>query len=408
MTPPAGRRAGAVPGPNGDARRSLVVANGAVEAGTSSPIILGGNGRILAIPEGEVETFDAGGRVVVPPFAEPHVHLDRAFSSAITGQNRSGSLDEGVRLFKASLSVMTVEALVPGASRALGLLEAAGVGHVRTHTAIGGALGFRAWEAVEQAASAVTGVEVRQVAMPVDSNLHHPDVGSWLREAADRGAVAVGGAPWRAEDPAKATRAAGLLAGELGIGLDLHVDETDDPRMDTLPELAAVVEEVGLGRRAVAVHCCSLAGRPETVARQEAEGLARAGVAVVICPVSNLCLQGRQAGGRGIAPVRLLREASVALGIGIDNMCDAVVAVGTGDPLRAAWLLAIGGHLTGEDDLEWLGRTVVAGNRRLCGLTDGLHPGDPADVLLIDAGSLAEAVALVPSRTRLRPWVSSR
>ncbi|HEY3240365.1 MAG TPA: amidohydrolase family protein [Acidimicrobiia bacterium] len=381
---------------------SLVVENAAVGGDRRGSIVLGPAGWILAEPEGDVTTLDAGGRVVVPTFAEPHVHLDRAFSSAITGENRSGCLDEGVRLFKAARSVMTVEALVPGASRALGLLEAAGVSHVRTHTAIGGALGFRAWEAVEQAGATFAGVEVRQVAIPVDSNLHHPEVGSWLREAADRGAVAVGGAPWRAGDPAKATRAAGELAGELGLGLDLHVDESDDPRVDTLTELAAVVEEVGLSGRAVAVHCCSLAGRPETVARREAEALARAGVAVVVCPVSNLCLQGRQTGDRGIAPVRLLREASVGVGIGIDNICDAVVAVGTGDPLRAAWLLAIGGHLTGEEDLEWIGNTVVAGNRRLCGLPEGLHPGDPADVLLLDARSLAEAVSLVPSRERLR------
>jgi hypothetical protein len=72
----------------------------------------------------------------------------------------------------------------------------------------------------------------------------------------------------------------------------------------------------------------------------------------------------------------------------------------------AAWpgvrrLLAIAGHLTGEEDLAWLGKVVVRENRRLCGLTDGLSPGDPAQVLLIDATSLSEAVALVPSRERL-------
>jgi cytosine/adenosine deaminase-related metal-dependent hydrolase len=64
-------------------------------------------------------------------------------------------------------------------------------------------------------------------------------------------------------------------------------------------------------------------------------------------------------------------------------------------------VLALGGHLTGEDDLDWLGRTVVTGNRRLCGLTDGLAPGDRADVLLLDAPTLAEAVAMVPERRRL-------
>ena len=54
----------------------------------------------------------------------------------------------------------------------------------------------------------VPGVDVRQVAMPISSNLDAREIAAWIREAADRGAVAVGGAPWRAEDPVAATRAA--------------------------------------------------------------------------------------------------------------------------------------------------------------------------------------------------------
>jgi len=381
---------------------SLVIENARADGDGLERIVLGGAGRILSDPQGDVTVVDAGGRLVVPVFAEPHVHLDRAFSTAITGWNRSGLLDEAVERFIGSIDRMTADSLMPGALRALKLLGDAGVGHVRTHTAVGGALGFRAWDAVEQAASLVPDVEVRQVAMPITSNLHQPEIASWVREAAARGAVAVGGAPWRAEDPTAATWAAAELAAELGIALDLHVDETDDPSVDTLPVLASAVESTGLGGTAIATHCCSLAGRPEAVARAEAEALGRAGVAVVVCPVSNLCLQGRRTGVRGIAPVAWLHEASVTVGVGLDNLCDVVVAVGSADPLRAAWLLAIAGHLTGERDLAWVGAAVTRGNRRLCGLPDGLSPGSPADVLMIDATSLAEAVALVPFRHRLR------
>src|SRR5207253_1318889 len=131
---------------------------------------------------------DLAGRLIVPTFAEPHTHLDRAFSSAITGWNRSGSLDEAVERFLGSIDRMTVESLAPGGRRALGLLYDAGVGHVRTHTAVGGPLGFRAWEAVEKAAT-LPGVEVRQVAMPIDSNLDAPEVAAWVREAAARPAA---------------------------------------------------------------------------------------------------------------------------------------------------------------------------------------------------------------------------
>jgi cytosine/creatinine deaminase len=345
---------------------------------------------------------DVPDRLVVPTFAEPHVHLDRAFSTAITGWNRSGSLDEAVDRFLGSIDRMTVEALAPGGRRALELLYDAGVGYVRTHTAVGGPLGFRAWEAVEKAvAAAAPGIEVRQVVMPIDSNLDHPEVGAWIREAAARGAVAVGGAPWRADDPVSATRAAAELAADLGLGLDLHVDETDDPNVDTLGVLAAAATDAQLAGRATAHHCCSLARRPEAVARAEAEQLAAAGVAVVVCPVSNLSLQGRACGARGLAPVRWLRDADVRLGIGLDNIRDVVVSVGTADPLRAAWLLAVAGHLTGEDDLEWLGNVVTSGNRVICNLPD--QPGEAGvdEFLVIEAASLAEAVALVPPRQRL-------
>ena len=343
---------------------------------------------------------DTIGGVIVPTFAEPHAHLDRAFSTAVTGWNRSGTLAEAVERFLGSIERMTVESLAPGGRRALAMLYEAGVGHVRTHTAVGGPLGFRAWEAVERA-STVPGVDVRQVAMPIDSNLGGAELAACMREAAARGAVAVGGAPWRADDPAAATRAAATLAAELGIGLDLHVDENDDPTVDTLGVLASAVEDLGLGGRATAHHCCSLAGRPETVARAQAEALAAAGVAVVVCPVSNLSLQGRTDGARGLAPIRWLRDAGVEIGIGLDNIRDVVVSVGTADPLRAAWLVAIAGHLTGEDDLEWLGRTVTAGNRRICHLPEEVKPGGIDDLLLIEAASLAEAVALVPPRQRL-------
>jgi cytosine/adenosine deaminase-related metal-dependent hydrolase len=126
-----------------------------------------------------------------------------------------------------------------------------------------------------------------------------------------------------------------------------------------------------------------------------------AGVAVVVCPVSNLCLQGRACGARGLAPIQWLRDADVRIGIGLDNIRDVVVSVGTADPLRAAWLVAVACHLTGEEDLEWLGQTVTRENRRICNLPDTVEDSGTADRLIIEAASLAEAVALVPPRQRL-------
>jgi cytosine/adenosine deaminase-related metal-dependent hydrolase len=144
-----------------------------------------------------------------------------------------------------------------------------------------------------------------------------------------------------------------------------------------------------------------MAGRPLDLARREAEALAQVGVAVIVCPISSLSLLGRRSGVRGLAPVRLLWEASVEVGIGLDNIRDVVVGVGTADPLRAGWLLALAGHLTGEEEFSRIGDMVVRVNRRICGIPEGLSPGDRADLPVVDAASLAEAVALVPARQRM-------
>ena len=113
---------------------------------------------------------------------------------------------------------MVVEALAPGATRALTMLGAKGVTHVRTHTVVGGEIGFRAWEAVELAASAVPAVQVHQVVMPLGGLVDRPNALAWAREAAARDAVALGGAPWLADDPRKATWAVAEVAAGLGIG----------------------------------------------------------------------------------------------------------------------------------------------------------------------------------------------
>ena len=53
--------------------------------------------------------------------------------------------------------------------------------------------------------------------------------------------------------------------------------------------------------------------------------------------------------------------------------------------------------------LEWLGRAVTSGNRRVCGLPPEPEPGAGGDRVVIEAASLAEAVALVPARRRAAP-----
>src|SRR5258706_13789110 len=100
--------------------------------------------------------------------------------------------------------------------------------------------------------------------MPIPSVLDDPEIAAWVREGVARGAVAVGGAPYRATDPVAATRASPELSAELGIGLALHVDESDEPGLDTPAPPASAVPECLRPERDTTLQIIDMAPPPST------------------------------------------------------------------------------------------------------------------------------------------------
>ena len=107
------------------------------------------------------------------------------------------------------------------------------------------------------------------------------------------------------------------IAAEHGLPVDLHTDETLDPAVGGLAELAELVAATGFPHPVTASHCVSLGMQPVAQQQATAELVAAAGVAVVALPATNLYLQGRdyqQAMPRGLTavprPARRRRDAS--------------------------------------------------------------------------------------------------
>src|SRR5215813_890716 len=76
-----------------------------------------------------------------------------------------------------------------------------------------------------------------------------------------------------------------------------------------------------------------------------------------------------------------------------DNVRDVFYPYGDADPLEAAWLAAISAHV---DDVEALVGGIAGGR-------SGIAVGDPADLVLVDAVSLEDALARRPAgRTVVR------
>jgi cytosine/creatinine deaminase len=351
------------------------------------------------------DVLDAHGRLVVPAMAEPHAHLDKAFL-AETIPNPTGDLIGAIVAMESHRHLITFANTVERAERAARLIVANGATAIRTHADITEGVGLQSLLAL---------VEVRQrlrdlVHIEVVALGGMPILGpegannrALLRDAIEAGADLVGGCPHLEANPAAATDFWMQVAADAGLPLDLHTDETLDPTRFALPHLAEQVLASGFPHGVSASHCVSLGMQPPDVQRRVAELVARAGVDVVALPSSNLYLQGRehqQATPRGLTAVRALLDAGVNLAAGADNLQDPFNLVGRADCLETAALMVMAGHLT--PDQAYL--SVSGASRAAMGLAPaGVSVGDVADLVLIGAGSVREAISFAPSaRTVIR------
>jgi cytosine/creatinine deaminase len=213
-----------------------------------------------------------------------------------------------------------------------------------------------------------------------------------LRQALREGADIAGGAPHLDPEPDRAVGICLDAAGEAGVPLDLHTDETLNPGILTLATMADLVTRTGFPYRVTASHCVSLGVQDPKTQQRVSEAVATAGIAVVALPQTNLYLQGRahpNATPRGLTAVGALRAAGATVAAGGDNLRDPFHPVGRGDALEVAALMVTAGHLFPEAALE----SVTAAPRAALGLPPvSLVPGAPADLVALPAADALDAL----------------
>jgi cytosine deaminase len=191
-------------------------------------------------------------------------------------------------------------------------------------------------------------------------------------------------------------------AGELGLDIDLHTDETADPSAHALEHLAEAVIETGYTGKILAGHCCVLTVQDEATQKRTIEKVARAGIAIVSLPMCNIYLQDRDPSGRstpmrrGVTLVHEFRAAGVQVVIASDNTRDPFYAYGDLDGLE---VLREGGrilHFDHPQDEAWSwARTVGADAAAIAGFDYAakLEVGAPADLVLFRARTWTELFA---------------
>jgi cytosine deaminase len=344
------------------------------------------------------ETVDLAGTVVLPAPVEPHAHLDKALSGD-AAPNPAGDLPGAIAAWRAHRATLSDEDLATRARAAALELVAHGTTTIRSHVDVGPGIGLRGLEVVARVRDELRAeglCEIQLVALvtpPVTGDGEGARMRALLREAMDHGADVVGGCPHIDPDPAQASRELVRIAAELGLPIDLHVDEQLNPGALWVRDMAEAIVATGHDHGAVASHCVSLGVQDEATQAAVAAQLADAGVAVVTLPQTNLYLQARDrpvSPPRGLTAIRALRDAGVTVAAGADNVRDPFNAVGRSDALETAALLVMAAHLSPED--AW--HAVSTAARAAIGArATELRPGEPAELLALRGSSLTDALA---------------
>ena len=349
-------------------------------------------------PQPGDEVLHANGWLLLPAMAEAHAHLDKAFL-AETVPNPRGDLMGAIEAMETYRDRITLEDTIVRAERAARLIARNGATAIRTHadlTTQNGLMSVQALVEVRDRLRDIIHIEVIAlcgwpIVGPVGA-----DQRALLRDAIDVGVDGVGGCPHLESDPHGANDLFLTMAAEAGLPVDLHTDETLDPSRFALPDLVKRVMKTGFSHGVTASHCVSLGMQPDFVQQAVSELIAQAGISVVALPSSNMYLQGRdqQVGmPRALTAVRALRRAGANLAAGADNLQDPFNLVGRGDCLETASLMVMAGHLLPEHAYHSVSGAVRAAMRLP---TAGTEVGDTADLVLINAGSVREAVAFGP------------
>jgi cytosine deaminase len=227
-----------------------------------------------------------------------------------------------------------------------------------------------------------------------------------MEQAMDLGADVVGGLPWYEYTDAD-MRAQVDFCFELAKkhDKDIHMlaDDTDDAYSRSLEYLAYRTMQEGYEGRVAASHCGALAAYDHSHAEKVIGMVRDAGVTICSNAHISLVMDGHSDRGqirRGITRVRELVDAGVNVMSAQDDVHDPYYPFGRPDQLEVGQYMAHVAHMTYPSDIEKVFDMLgvnAAKAMRLQGY--GTEIGDRADLVVIAADDVIDAMRRIPPRT---------
>lgn len=349
--------------------------------------------------------IDGQGQLASPPFVDSHFHMDSALSLGQPRLNASGTLLEGIAIWGELKPDLTVEAIKARALEMCRWSIARGTLAIRSHVDICDDRLLAVEALLEVREEMKPYIDLQLVAFPQDGYYRYPRSHENLLRALDKGVDVVGGIPHferTMADGSASIRALCEIAERRGLRVDMHCDESDDPLSRHIEVLAAETQRLGLHGRVCGSHLTSMHSMDNYYVSKLLPLIREAGVHAVANPLINITLQGRHdtyPKRRGMTRVPEMLAAGINVAFGHDCVMDPWYSYGTHDMLDVAHMGAHVAQMTGLKQMQQAYGAVTTHGARVLGLDDyGLEVGKPADMVILQASSVVEALQLRPAR----------
>jgi len=390
----------------------LLVRNAVFPDGRTGMSLAVHDGRFVEVAAGLAApahtVLDADGQLVSPPFVDAHFHMDATLSYGMPRVNQSGTLLEGIALWGELKQALGFEALVERALAYCDWAVGRGLLAIRSHVDICDARLLAVEALLEVKRRVAPYLDLQLVAFPQDGVLRSPGAMLNLKRALDLGVEVIGGIPHferSMEDGAESVRLLCRLAAELGLRVDMHCDESDDPLSRHIETLTAETMRHGLAGRVTGSHLTSMHSMDNYYVSKLLPLMAEAEMQVVANPLINITLQGRHdtyPKRRGMTRVPELLASGINLAFGQDCVLDPWYSLGSGDMLEVANMGLHVAQMTSQAAMRQCFDAVTVNPARMLGLDCyGLAVGCHADFVLLQAHDPVEALRLRATRLKV-------
>jgi cytosine deaminase len=362
------------------------------------------DGKIAGIAPhvpGPGRDLDSG--LVLPAFVDIHTHIDKGHIWP-RKQNPNGTWGAALAAVQTDrVGLWSAEDVERRMNFALRSAYAHGTAAIRTHLDSIPPQHDISWDLFAKVRDAWKGkIELQAVSLVGPDNLlDAAQLDEVARKVKQIGGI-LGGAVLSDDRSAEAMLRVVDKAGEYGLDLDIHADETGDPNSHVLEHLADAVLATGYTGRVLAGHCCVLTVQDEATQKRTIEKVARAGISIVSLPMCNMYLQDRAGAGRttpvrrGVTLVHEFRAAGVPVAIASDNTRDPFYAYGDLDALEVFREGARILHFDHPQDEAWGWARSVTGDAAKIGGFDyaaEIKVDAPADLILFRARNWTELLS---------------